>query len=143
MVETKRKAHATFPDLVGKEAILTDTMTSFLVGQKVEISGSTESGEFKITSLIRGVEFIKRTEYIENGASRVDISDVKIMVDNGNGRPLDLSCVEVMTIIENGTPDDENVTSYIFNIKVNKRGVRLYRVYESPEIEFEVSGDHL
>lgn len=143
MSEIKRKAHATFPDLVGKEAILTDTMTSFLVGQKVEISGSTESGEFKITSLIRGVEFIKRTNYIGKGASRVDVSDVKILVDNANGRPLDLSCVEVMTIVEKETPDDENIISYTFNIKADKRGVRLYRVYEPPEIEFKVSGDHL
>lgn len=143
MSEVNRKAHATFPDLVGKEARLTDTMTSFLVGQKVEISGSTESGEFKITSLIRGVEFIKRTTYIEKGASRVDVSDVKILVDNVNGRPLDLSCVEVMTIIEREDPDDENIISYTFNVKADKHGVRLCRVYVPPEIEFRVSGDHL
>ncbi len=143
MSEVKRKAHATFPDLVGKEALLTDTMTSFLVGQKVEISGSTESGDFKITSLIRGVEFTKRTNYIRKGVSRVDISDVKILVDNANGRPLDLSCVDVMTIIEKETPDDENIVSYTFNIKADKHGVRLYWVYEPLEIEFKVSGDHL
>ena len=151
MSEVKRKAHATFPDLVGKEALLTDTMTSFLVGQEAEISGSIESGEFKITSLIRGVEFTKRTNYIEKGASRVDISDVKILVDNVNGRPLDLSCVDVMTIIEKGISDDEKIVSHTFNVKVDEHGVMLYRVDDHldnhlddlPEIEFTLSGDGL
>ncbi len=143
MPETKRKAHATFPDLVGKEAMLTDTMISFLVGQKVEISGSIESGDFKITSLIHSIEFTKKVNYITKGASRISISDVKIMVDDINGRPLDLSCVEVLTIIEEETQDGEKIISHTFNIKGNKHEIRLYRVDESPEIDFKLSGNYL
>lgn len=151
MSEVKRKAHATFPDLVGKEALLTDTMISFLVGQEAEISGSIESGEFKITSLIRGVIFTKKIDHITEGASRSSVSDVKIIVDDLNGRPLDLSCVDVMTIIEKGTSDDEKIMSYTFNLKVDERGVMLYRVDDHvdnhldvlPEIEFKLSGDGL
>lgn len=140
MSEVKRKAHATFPDFVRDEAMLTDIMISFLVGRKVEISGSTESGEFNITSLIHGVEFIKKLDY-KNGAATISISDVKIMVDGVNGRPLDLSCVDVLTIIELETPEGERIISYTFNIKADKHGVWLTRVYESPEIEFSLSGD--
>lgn len=143
MPETKRKAHATFPDLVGKEALLTDTMISFLVGQKVEISGSIESGDFKIKSLIRGVEFIKRMDHIGKSATQVNISDVKIMVDGVNGRPLDLSCVEVLSIIDKEDLDGGNIISHTFNVKADKDGVRLYRVYESSEIGIELLGDHL
>ena len=143
MSEVKRKARATFPDLVGKEALLTDTMISFLVGRKAEISGSIESGEFKITSLIRGAIFTKKVDYITEGASRSGISDVKIVVDNINGRPLDLSCVEVLTIIDEETSDDKKIVSYTFNVKVNERGVMFYRVDDFSEIEFESSGEGL
>ena len=121
------------------------------MGQNVEISGSIESGEFKITSLIRGVEFTKKVDYITEGASRSGISNVKILVDNVNGRPLDLSCVDVMTIIEKGISDVEKIVSHTFNIKVDEHGVMLYRVDDHvdnhtddlPEIEFNVSGDGL
>lgn len=143
MPETKRKAHASFPDLVGKEAMLTDTMISFLVGQKVEISGSIESGDFKITSLIHNIEFTKKIDRINEGASRISISDVKIMVDDANGRPLDLSCVEVLTIIDEETPDGEKIISHTFNVKGDKHEIRLYRVDESPEIDFKLSGNYL
>lgn len=142
MSEVERKAHVTFPDLVGKEALLTDTMVGFLVGQRVEILGSIESGDFKITSLIRGVEFAKRMDHLCKSTIRSNISDVKIIVDNLNGKPLDLSCVETMRIIEKEDPDDEKVISYTFNVKADKDGVRLYRVYESPEIGESILLDH-